>query len=92
MLEIVTSLTTATITSAATGVASFRTTLGNTRLDVDASASLRGTFTQKIDLLSGGSFLREWVDNLNARQDDFQNRRAADERVRSKLRRPFLMY
>jgi hypothetical protein len=45
-----------------------------------------------IDLLSGGAFLREWVDNPAARPGDFEERLAADERRWAEIRRPFLIY
>ena len=45
-----------------------------------------------IDLLSGGTFLRDWVDNSSARLGDLENRLAADERTWAELRRPFLTY
>jgi uncharacterized protein YbbC (DUF1343 family) len=45
-----------------------------------------------IDLLSGGTFLREWVDNPVARLGDFEDRLASDERKWTELRRPFLLY
>jgi uncharacterized protein YbbC (DUF1343 family) len=45
-----------------------------------------------IDLLSGGTFLREWVDNVSATPGDFEKRLAADERVWIQQRRPFLSY
>jgi uncharacterized protein YbbC (DUF1343 family) len=45
-----------------------------------------------IDLLSGGSFLREWVDNLSATAGDFERRLVAEERAWSEIRRPFLTY
>lgn len=45
-----------------------------------------------IDLLSGGTFLREWVDSPTSRPGDFEERLEADERRWTKLRRPFLIY
>ena len=45
-----------------------------------------------IDLLSGGTFLREWVDNASAGASDFEERLVADERAWEETRRPFLMY
>ncbi len=45
-----------------------------------------------IDLLSGSSFLREWVDNLSAKPADFDQRLAVDEKKWAELRRPFLLY
>lgn len=45
-----------------------------------------------IDLLSGGTFLREWVDNPDATPADFERRLAADERTWAELRGPFLVY
>jgi len=45
-----------------------------------------------IDLLSGGTFLREWVDNPAAQPGDFEKRLLADERQWNELRRPFLIY
>ena len=45
-----------------------------------------------IDLLSGGTFLRDWVDNLDAKAGDFEKRLAAEERTWTELRRPLLIY
>jgi uncharacterized protein YbbC (DUF1343 family) len=45
-----------------------------------------------IDLLSGGTFLREWVDDLVARPGDLEQRLVADERQWAEGRRPFLIY
>lgn len=45
-----------------------------------------------IDLLCGGSFLREWVDNVSASVADFEARLSPDERAWAEERRPFLMY
>lgn len=45
-----------------------------------------------IDLLSGGTFLREWVDHVSADPSDFEERLAADERVWIEQRQPFLSY
>ncbi len=45
-----------------------------------------------IDLLSGGTFLREWVDNTSAQAGDFESRLAADERRWSESRQAYLMY
>ncbi len=45
-----------------------------------------------IDLLSGSSFLREWVDNTSAQPEDFDQRLSADEKKWSKIRQPFLLY
>jgi uncharacterized protein YbbC (DUF1343 family) len=45
-----------------------------------------------IDLLSGGTFFREWVDNVSAEPDDFDKRLTADERTWGETRRPFLLY
>ncbi len=45
-----------------------------------------------IDLLSGSSFLREWVDNLSAKAADFDKRLVADEKKWAEIRRPFLIY
>jgi uncharacterized protein YbbC (DUF1343 family) len=45
-----------------------------------------------IDLLSGGTFLREWVDNTSAQAGDFESRLAADERTWSETRRSYLVY
>ncbi len=44
-----------------------------------------------IDLLSGGSFLREWVDNNSAQPGDFEARLAPDEREWARQVRPYLM-
>lgn len=45
-----------------------------------------------IDLLSGGTFLRTWVDDLAARASDFEARLQPDERQWQEIRRPFLLY
>lgn len=45
-----------------------------------------------IDLLSGGTFLREWVDNPAATPADFDARLAPDEREWAETRRPYLLY
>jgi uncharacterized protein YbbC (DUF1343 family) len=45
-----------------------------------------------IDLLSGGTFLREWVDNPSATIAAFEERLARDERAWEEIRRPFLLY
>jgi uncharacterized protein YbbC (DUF1343 family) len=45
-----------------------------------------------IDLLSGGSFLREWVDNFTATPEDFDERLVADESRWAEIRRPHLIY
>lgn len=45
-----------------------------------------------IDLLSGGTFLREWVDDRSATPQDFDTRLGKDERQWVELRRPFLLY
>ena len=45
-----------------------------------------------IDLLSGGTFLREWVDDLSAKAGDFEARLLKDEREWDEERRGVLMY
>ncbi|HRT07750.1 MAG TPA: DUF1343 domain-containing protein [Candidatus Paceibacterota bacterium] len=45
-----------------------------------------------IDLLSGGTFLREWVDDGSAQPADFEARLAPDERRWMETRREFLIY
>lgn len=45
-----------------------------------------------IDLLSGGAFLREWVDDPGAQPADFQARLIADERAWMEIRSPYLLY
>lgn len=45
-----------------------------------------------IDLLSGGTFLREWVDNPAAQPSEFEARLSADEQKWAAIRQPFLMY
>jgi uncharacterized protein YbbC (DUF1343 family) len=45
-----------------------------------------------IDLLSGGTFLREWVDGVTAGVADFEARLVNDERAWAEIRRPFLVY
>ena len=45
-----------------------------------------------IDLLSGGTFLRDWVDDPNARPSDFDERLTNDERKWAEIRKPYLLY
>jgi len=45
-----------------------------------------------IDLLSGGTFLREWVDDVSAQASDFERRLVAEERAWAEIRRRFLIY
>ncbi len=45
-----------------------------------------------IDLLSGGSFLREWVDDPAATLGDFDRRLSADEAAWAEARSPHLIY
>jgi uncharacterized protein YbbC (DUF1343 family) len=45
-----------------------------------------------IDLLSGGTFLREWVDNPKLGPADLDERLRQDEAEWSELRTPFLLY
>ncbi|MDY0094464.1 MAG: DUF1343 domain-containing protein [Candidatus Vecturithrix sp.] len=45
-----------------------------------------------IDLLSGGTFLREWVDDPNSTPSDFDARLRKDEQAWEQIRRPFLLY
>jgi uncharacterized protein YbbC (DUF1343 family) len=45
-----------------------------------------------IDLLTGGTFLREWVDNPSATSADFESRLTRDERAWLEIRHPFLSY
>jgi uncharacterized protein YbbC (DUF1343 family) len=45
-----------------------------------------------IDLLSGGTFLRDWVDEVSAEAGDFEGRLRAEERAWGEIRRPFLLY
>ena len=45
-----------------------------------------------IDLLSGGTFLREWVDDPQARPGDLERRLVADETAWREERAPFLIY
>ena len=45
-----------------------------------------------IDLLSGGSFLREWVDDNNAAPGDLENRLQRDEKTWAEIRKPYLLY
>jgi len=42
--------------------------------------------------LSGGTFLREWVDDGSAQPADFEARLAPDERRWMETRREFLIY
>ena len=45
-----------------------------------------------IDLLSGGTFLRDWVDNSSAGPMDFDKRLTKDEQEWSRSRAPHLLY
>jgi uncharacterized protein YbbC (DUF1343 family) len=45
-----------------------------------------------IDLLSGGSFLREWVDDRNASVEDLEQFLFFDEQQWQEERKPFLIY
>jgi uncharacterized protein YbbC (DUF1343 family) len=45
-----------------------------------------------VDLLSGGTFLRQWVDDSEARLEDLEERLLADEAVWSEQREPYLLY
>lgn len=45
-----------------------------------------------VDLLSGGTFLREWVDDPSATSADFDARLIPDEQRWAESRKPFLMY
>ena len=45
-----------------------------------------------IDLLSGGTFLRKWVDDASAQAGDLDRRLVADEQAWAEIRRPFLLY
>jgi len=45
-----------------------------------------------IDLLSGGTFLRDWVDNPKSAPSDFDNRLTKDERDWAEIRKPYLLY
>lgn len=45
-----------------------------------------------IDLLSGGTFLREWVDEVAAEAGDLEKRLAVDEREWKERRKKFLIY
>ncbi len=45
-----------------------------------------------IDLLSGGTFLREWVDDLASTPADLDARLTADEHEWAETRRPYLLY
>lgn len=45
-----------------------------------------------IDLLSGGTFLREWVDDSAAEPADFDERLKKDEQEWSHIRTPYLLY
>jgi uncharacterized protein YbbC (DUF1343 family) len=45
-----------------------------------------------IDLLSGGTFLREWVDDASAEPADLDERLRADEAEWAETRRAFLLY
>ncbi|MGI6295038.1 MAG: exo-beta-N-acetylmuramidase NamZ domain-containing protein [Armatimonadota bacterium] len=45
-----------------------------------------------IDLLSGGTFLREWVDDSSAQPIDFERRLVEDEQAWVEIRAPYLIY
>jgi uncharacterized protein YbbC (DUF1343 family) len=45
-----------------------------------------------IDLLTGGTFLREWVDDMESVPEDFEARLQSDERAWSDERMPYLIY
>ncbi len=45
-----------------------------------------------IDLLSGGTFLRTWIDDPNAQPADFDERLHKDEQAWADIRAPFLVY
>ena len=45
-----------------------------------------------IDLLSGGAFLREWVDDPGAKPADFDARLHKDEQTWEQMRQPYLLY
>lgn len=45
-----------------------------------------------IDLLSGGTFLREWVDDVQAVPADFETRLKKDEQVWAEIRTEYLLY
>ncbi len=45
-----------------------------------------------IDLLTGGPFFRDWVDDAEATVGDFEKRVLADENVWKETRHPFLLY
>ncbi len=45
-----------------------------------------------VDLLNGGPFLREWVDDRRARPGDLEDHLRKDEPLWEEMRRPFLLY
>ena len=45
-----------------------------------------------VDLLSGGTFLRQWVDDPSSTPADFDARLLPDERAWLEIRRPYLLY
>ncbi|MBN1479686.1 DUF1343 domain-containing protein [candidate division KSB1 bacterium] len=45
-----------------------------------------------IDLLSGGTFLREWVDDPRSTPDDLEERLEVDEKAWLDYREPFILY
>lgn len=45
-----------------------------------------------VDLLSGGTFLREWVDDLSSTPADFDARLRPDEAKWAEIRKPYLLY
>ena len=45
-----------------------------------------------VDLLSGGTFLRDWVDDATLGTADFDERLKKDEQEWSQIRAPYLLY
>ena len=45
-----------------------------------------------IDLLSGGTFLREWVDNFSSGPEELESRLVNDEKRWLHIRKPYLLY
>ena len=45
-----------------------------------------------IDFISGGTFLREWVDDVHAKSDDLEIRLSKDEKEWMEMRQEYLLY
>ncbi len=47
---------------------------------------------QPIDILSGDSFLREWIENISSVPEDLEKKLSADEQKWIEISRPYLLY